>query len=350
MSDIMKKIAVFVDNPIRSPYKNDQYDSFRAEGRISINIGFGLSLLGFEVNIIMGEWNTDKNKQLYENVYLSNIPKYDKYDYILTFSMNSLNIVKYDKAVFLDYIFAHVNDIYKYINDTKKDIIYVNIAERMNKYTEKGGHKFPIKYYYLPALYPIPSINIGFLPYNFEIVNNELKIFVFYNTDKASEHYKLKEKLIIDFFKDKGYKIKLYVHTGSKKTLINCPFKEYNIEYLYDTDARYIDVINTIKSSDICVIPGTHCSGNNMVDIISLGKPLLYISDIIINPEHDIHCNHIYETPEYLIYTQENDNESIEKLEKFILNPKESYDIFKETHKCYNFDNWKEYAKKIFIP
>lgn len=346
----MKTIAVFVINPLRSPYKNDQYDSFRAEGRILINMGFGLSLLGFEVNIIMNEWIVDKNTQVYENVYLSDKPKYDHYDYILTFSMNFLDAVEYSRAVYLDYIFENINDIHQYINNTKKDVIYVNIAEHVNTHAEQRGENFPIEYSYLPALYPIPSINVGFLPYDLELDKPELRIFVYYNTNKSSGICALKEKLIVDFFKNKGYEIKLFIHTGSENTLSDCPFNEYNVEYLYDTNARYIDVINSIRSSDICIIHGTNCSGNNVADVIGLGKPLLYISDIIINPEVDVYCNHVYKNPEYLIYIQEKDEESIEKLEKFILNPKERHDIFKESHKCYDFNNWKEYAKNIFIP
>lgn len=348
----MKKIAIFIINPIRSPYKIDQYDSFRAEGRILMNVGFGLSLLGFEINIIFNEWEINENKQICENIYLSNHPMYDNYDYILMFSPNYLDFVKCDKTIFLDYAFRHIEEVHQYVENTKKDVTYINIAEHVNKKAERDGHKFPMEYSYMPALYPIPSINVGFLPYSFEITNNELNFFIYYNSLKATTQYALKYKFVIDFFKNKGYKIKLYIHTGSKETLVIFPFddKNYDINYIYDTDARYIDILNNIKSSDICMIPGSHCSGNDIGDVISLGKPLLYISNAIINPEIDTHCNHIYDNPEYLIYIHESNEETIEKLEKFILNPEESYNAFKESHKDYDFNNWKEYAKKIFIP
>lgn len=343
----MKKVSVFVDNPIRSPYKNDQYDSFRGEGRNNINMGFGLALLGFEVNIIMIEWEVD-NKQVFNNVYLSNKPKYSHYDYVLVWSINRMDSVSFDRAIFMDWNMMYVNDVHQYINRTGKNITYMCNNKFLIEYTQKHNQKFPIEVNYLPTLFPIPSINVGFIPYKFDNTNieTELKIYIYYNLSKTAEKYVHKEKLVTNFLRSKGYKIKLYIQTDSKS---NCFEESDNITYLYDSEARYIDIINTISLVDICITVGTHCSGNNLPEIISLGRPTIYISDTIIDPNKDVYCNEIYKHPEYLLYIQESDEESKQKLEKFILNPKESYDKFKESYKDHDFDNWKEFAKKYLI-
>ena len=340
----MKKIAVFVVNPIRSPYKHDQYDSFRAEGRNSLNMGFGLALLGFEVNIIMIEWEVDSNKQVYNNVYLSNVPKYNHYDYVLTWSVNTLDLVNFDKAIFMDWSMIYINDIHRYINRTNKNIVYTSPVKYLIRYGQRQGIDQPIETNYLPVLYPIPSINVGFVPYKFECTNLELKIYVY--CAKNTEKYIPKQQLIINFLRDKGYKIKLYLHTNSK----TCPFNVDSADYIVEMETRYIDIINAIMSSDMCICIGGAMSSPDMPDMIGLGKPIVFISDSFIDIEKDLFGNCIYEYPEFLLYMQESDEESIKKLEKFILNPKESYDKFKDAFKDIDFNNWKEYAKKYFVP
>lgn len=355
----MKKVAIYIDNPIRSPYKNDQYDSFRSEGRYSLNIGFGLGLLGFDVNIIMIEWSF--NKQINDNIYLSNKPIHNYYDYVLTWNLPVLDIVNFNKAIFMDWAIQFVDKVHQYINNTKKDIIYTNASKHLIIWAQNHNIKYPFEIHYLPGLFPIPSINVGFIPYNEQVIINknketdkELKVYLRY-IKNSNEKYILKEQLIVDFFKNKEYKIKLNIHTNSRQIdskeiqEITNLFKEYEINYLHDTEARYIDVINNINSSDICISAGGSCSGPIVPDIISLGKPLIFISDIIIDNKKDIFTNNLYEHPEELLYIQESNEQTIKKLEKFISNPKESYDKFKESFKDLDFNNWKEHAKKFFI-
>lgn len=362
----MKKVLIFITNPIRSPYKNDQYDSFRSEGRYSMNIGFGLSLLGFDVNIVMHEWKPEYNRQVWNNVYLSDYPKYNHYDYVLTWSIDQLNQISFDNAVFMDWAMIYVNDVYEYIKkngyDNKK-IAYVSPTKYFIKYAEIKGIKFPIPVEYFPALFPIPSINIGFVDYNSklsdnslsdikhinrDITNRNLKIYIYYNPEKMDMgRYISKQKFIIDYFRSKGYKVELFIHTGSRET--KSPFKSDKVNYLYEIETRYIDIINAITSSDICIIPGSNSSGPCLADSISLGKPVIFVSDSYVTTDKDLFGNCIFEYPEYLYYTQESDIDTEKKLELFIRNPKESYDKFKEAHRDINFENWKEYAKKYFI-
>jgi hypothetical protein len=350
----MKKIAAFVANPIRSPYKHDQYDSFRSEGRITINMGFGLSLLGFEVNIIMNEWDIKGKKQVWENVYLSNVPLYEYYDYILTWETSQINKGTYDKLIFMDWNLGYIDKIYQL---NCGNVIYTNIVQHLIEYVKRQGRKFPIEVNYLPPLYPIPSINIGFIPYNdndnnklVDSSNSELKIYIYCNTEKVGKKFIAKQQFIIDFIKKKFKgKIKLYVYAGSRCIESLHLFGRENIIYLYEQETRYIDIIDTIRMSDICIMVGSNGGSPSLVDTISLGKPTIFISDEIIIPEKDVIINNIYEYPEYIFYTQEDDKESIKKLKKFILNPKESYDKFKEAFKDWDFNNWKVFAKQFFV-
>lgn len=350
----MKKVLIFITNPIRSPYKNDQYDSFRSEGRYSMNIGFGLSLLGFDVNIVMHEWKPEYNRQIWNNIYLSDYPKYNHYDYILTWSVDQLNQISFDNAIFMDWAMIYVNDIYEYIKKTNSKITYTSPTKYFIKYAEIKGIKFPIQVEYFPALFPIPSINIGFTDYNSNLSNNisinknkNLKIYIYYNPEKMDINiYVTKQKFIINYFRSKGYKVELFIHTGSRET--KSPFEVDKVNFLYEIETRYIDIINTVTSSDICIIPGSNSSGPCLADSISLGKPVIFISDSHVTTDKDLFGNCIFEYPEYLYYTHESDIDTEKKLELFIKNPKESYDKFKEAHRDINFEIWKEYAKRIF--
>ena len=53
----MKKALICATNINSRLIHNNVWDSFRAEGRIPINLGYGLSLLGYEVNITSGCWD-----------------------------------------------------------------------------------------------------------------------------------------------------------------------------------------------------------------------------------------------------------------------------------------------------
>lgn len=365
----MKKVLAVVINPRRGPpSKYDQHDSFRGEGRHIINMGMGLALLDFDVNLVMEEWidTEDMNKLLakqinvadQKNITISNKPLLEHYDYLLTWDMNSLknNIQRCDKAIFCDWLFYYVNDVYKFKEETKKDIKYIIVLKRLIEHRQKIDKIIdPISVNYMPVLFPLPSINVRFVPYHFVHDSNESKIYIYYNSTNI---FTLKHKLIINFFIEQQTKlhspkkIKLLIHTDSKETgdISNFEINKENIyiSYLYNTNARYIDVINAIKSSDICITTGSPTTASNLADIVSLGKPLIYISDTIIR-NGSVCFNDIYKYPEYLLYTQESDDDSIKKLNLFVENPKESYDKFKDCLKDIDFDNWKEFAKKYFI-
>ncbi len=339
-----KKVLVYVVNTVRSPMKNDQYDSFRTEGRVSINNGFGLSLLGFKVNMVHEEWRT-KPKKVFENVYLSKFPIYKHYDYVLMWYPRQLNGITFDKIIFMDWNYGYLKQNYKFITDMgrEKDFTYTCLCDNLSKYANEHPSEFPTKIEYLPGLYPIPSINTGFIPYKFEPINSELNIDMYCG---SGVKYKEKQQFVIDFFKSKDYKINLYIHTHSEEMAKNYVLKADTIHYIYNTHARYIDVINNIKLADICITTANSNSIPRTNDIISLGKPIIIIGDV---DAKDMFTTRAYECFEYFLNIQESDEESTKKLKDFILNPKESYDKLKYVYKDNDFNNWKEISKKFFI-
>ena len=348
-----KTVAIIVINPIRSPYKNDQYDSFKSEGRIPINMGFGLSLLGFDVNIIMEEWEIENCKNVFPNVCLSKLPIHRHYNYVLTWDLQPLDRLTFDTLIFMDWSFIYTNKVSEFIKNTNSNVIYTINNKGMFNYSQRKNQKKPINIHYLCGLYPIPSYYKNFIPYTFDFKNkkdNVLTLYIYYNVLKGSDKFKEKIQLIIDFFKNKDYKIKLNLHAPSEYDLnedIN-PFKE-NTNYIYDTKHRYIDVLNVIKCSEICITSGSHMSSSSLHEVLSQGNPMIYISDNEININKHVYTNDLYEHQKYLLNIHENKSVSLLKLEKFIINPKESYDKFKDAFKDIEFKNWKIIAEKYFI-
>lgn len=344
----MKTVACRIVNPMRTPIKGDQYDSFRSEGRVPLNIGFGLALMGFEVNIIFNEWEIEGRKEVSPNVYLSNLPIHRHYNYVLTWTLSGLDQITFDNLVFMDWNFTYVDQVYDFIKTTNSNVIYTGVSNHILRYARTLPVMDKYKFEYLPGLYPIPSINVGFLPYKFEN-KNELKIYSCYNESKGAGITLKKQQLVIDFLKNKGYNIKLVIHTASRSTTNPFNIDNKNVEFIYDTEARYIDIVNTILSSDMCILIGSRQAASCLGEVISSGKPFIFISDSTVDIKKDIFTNYLCEYSEYFLYIHESEEESLKKLEEFITNPEISYNKFKESCKDLDFNNWKEIAKKYFV-
>lgn len=355
-----KKIAIFSSNLWHEgqPLRNDQYDTFRSEGRYPMNIGFGLALLGFDVNIICEYWNIpiSKKAEIPKTEYyvtLSNRALYNYYDYILLFSQAyKVKALNYGKLIYMGYEICHSDEAYVFSRESNNEVIYVCPFPHM--INEKGGAQdhSKLKVHYLPGLYPIPSINIGYLPFKFEPKNNEINLYIYFSSWKNSTYsnlkYLRKQQLIIDFLNSKGYKVKAYIHIESEELIDKCSLKADEVIYFYNNKNLYIDVINLLKSSDICITFGGFNAGNCLPDIISLGKSLIYIADESPRAGMPIPVN-LYQTPNHLIYLQESNDLTITKLNHIFSNMKEVNDSFRSAYKDSDFNNWKEIAKQFFI-
>ena len=133
----------------------------------------------------------------------------------------------------------------------------------------------------------------------------------------------------------------------------DCKIKNDKTTFIYSNEYSYLDILNVIKQSDICITNGAPAfGGNSLNDIISLGKPIFYIGDGRIGSEWtQDYLNQIYKNKEirdnYIIYIQESDGESIKKINTIMNNPIEIIKKFSEAQKDYNFNNWKEIVKKV---
>lgn len=336
--------------PSCSTAKENEFESCRGEGRFTINIGFGLSLLGYEVHII-NDWNITVPKKIWNNVYINNKPIYDEYDVAFTFSgANMMRTIRYKKGMYMGYETRHISDVTELNKILETPLIFTCPYKGFIDY---NNNRAPFKVYYLPHLMPIPSINIGFLPYNYNPERNELKVYLNFSQwkDSTDSHVKWSDKqyLAVNFlrakFKDK--KVKLYVHVENKDAIKKCHIKGDETYYFLNDKNYYDDVINLIKRMDICITKGGWYDLSGCVnDIISLGKPFIYVVDS--PPTDKPILNHLYNCPKSIIYSQEPNIDSIKKLERFINNPELSYNCFKYTSRDLDFINWKEIAKHFF--
>lgn len=360
-----KTVAVYVTNPSRISDRNDQYDSFRAEGRIVINIGFGLGVLGFNVHIIYLGWSNDL-RQIYKNVYLTNKPRLDYYDYALVFQNTPNPSSKYGTVIFMGYEHYSIRIYNEYKNNINKNTIYAYLS---NMNFDKVQSNIPFKIYYLPMLFPIPLINtdekFGFLPYHYEPKLPILNVFMFFSSNSLSTDFNKvrfldKEIFIINYLKNNGFILNLNVLVENKEHMSEFPIDKFvdknnknetqhKIKISFSNESSYRDIINYIEKSDVCITVGGFSSGNCLMDMISLGKPTIFIGDgVEEKSQREIIKNAIYKCPEEILYIQESNKDSLKKIEKFMLNPKTSYDKFKDAHKDFDFNNWREIVMKYF--
>ena len=349
----MKTAIIYPNNPFRI-YKEDEWDSFRSEGRVPINIGFGLSLLDYDTNIIYNGWNIENYKMTWNNIKLSKQPLLKKYDLALSFSnFNQLN-AEFEKGLSIVYEKSHIDRTMNYIKSTGNSNIHFVITHKdLIKLTEKQIKRNVI---YIPPLYPIPSINDGkgFIPCSFNPTLPELKVFLIYtswsqNTTIGGDRFTYHEQVVINHLKNKGYKVKLSILVEKRE--INCPLKFDNIEteFFYSNECNYKKIIDLILNNDICITNGASVfPGNCMTDIVTLGKPLIYICDGRFGIESTFNVNLLYSIKDNnIIYIQESDTNLIEsKVDKLLSNPIEICKTYKEIHKDQDINNWKNIVKK----
>ncbi|MDD3474291.1 MAG: hypothetical protein PHP08_00125 [Candidatus Dojkabacteria bacterium] len=336
--------------PGGSIYRENQYDSFRGEGRFTINIGFGLSLLNYEVHII-SNWDLDKPKNVYPNVYIYNRPIYPSYDIAFLFSdVNRLKATKFTKGIYMGYETKHIDEAIDFTKETGIPLTFVCPYKNLIEYE---NDRAPFNVYYLPLLMPIPSINIGFIPFYYKPKKEALKVYLNFSqwAGSTDSHvfWSQKQQLVIDYLKAKFPEkiLKLYIHIENSQVISKCLIKGDETYYFPNDKNYYDDVINLLKEMDICITTGEIPRLSGCVnDIISLGKPLIYI--VKDNPITEPILNHLYDCPKSMIYSQEKDVETAKKLERFISNPEISYNCYKQASKDMEFDNWKEFAKQIF--
>lgn len=344
----MTNKTVIVSAVLGESTPTDHYGLFRNEGRIPINIGFGLAYLGYDVDIIYEKFKENvfafnRINEINGTVRLLKSSPKNYYDYKLYF--NDCNSeIKCKKEI------AIINYPHEITRVNKLAVDFVTPYKGLVKHMEDESKK-PVDY--LPPLNPIPTYNFGFKEFNFSPKNNIIKIFVHICAWEQNTHcleevskvltllkYKLEEKF-------NGFNIKLYIQVNSNDTKRQCRdvIKQYN-DFEFIGTLRYDKYLELIEDMDIVIIKGNQfLASGGMYDVIALGKPLLYISEYL---HQGIFRNPLFTNVKEIIFSGENELSITRKVDDFINNPKEKYNNFRNCIKDSDFNNWKEYALRIF--
>ncbi len=343
----MKKAIFFPDSC--GIDRENEFETCRGEGRITINTAFGFSLLGYECYIV-NNWNVLTPKKIAENVYITN--KSDEsvvYDMAYSWHIEHLRDRKNFKYKILS-SYADTPQLSKTIKKENLDIILTcNVPCQMHD----PSHFNYKNTQYLPTIYPLPSINIGFLPYKFEPKLPELKVLLYHSTWEGSvarsKYYTHKQQLIIDILNQK-YKVNLYILVANnevaKQSSIIYNLSECNeIRYINNEKMRYDDIVKLISDTDLSLPVGAiFMPGPLVADIISMGKPMIYIIEGYPS-ETEFNNNCLCKCIEHVIICPEADDISIKKIKTALNNLEISFNCYRKVFEDYDFKNWKKYTE-----
>lgn len=355
-----------------SSFSKDQYEIMRGESRILHNIGFGLAQMGYYVNIVNHFVNDIRYENRHESghgdIYLSQFPIIKKYDFALTwFNHLRPEVALCDKSIcmvtHLEEILnsgVMICDVEKSVNKSK---IFVTPYRNLTKYLGTSG----INVEYLPPIFPIPSYHLGFKDYNYnstDPIDGIFKVFVYISSWEKNlygfREYNIILKCMTKYIRKYGHKIKLYIQLDSEDTIkdLNDSITgidlndlktgiDLSIKYIYT--CRYDDYLRMIDKMDLFLIKGSqHHSTAGIYDIISLGKPMIYVSLPWDESCKGVFRNPLNEVGREIIYMGDSEESIKCKIEEFMKDPKIKYDKFRDTIKDSNFNNWKILAQKIF--
>lgn len=359
------KRALILPTNIFYHFNDDEWDSFRGEGRPIINNGFGLSLLDYKVNISCNEWNLDKSKKTWNEIELSKTPIYDYYNVVLTHGLPNIPInFKFEKFLCTVYESKDITRVREFEKSIGKKVIYIVNNNDENETIKIKKLVNSENIFYIPQLRPIPSINIGFIEPSYNPDFSNLKVLIHHstwnqNTTIGSDRFIDKEKLILKFLKEIGYKINLTILILNEDTKNKFIFEDEILfnetNFVYSEKCSYFNIISLIQDNDICITYGAPVfGGSSLSDMISLGKPVIYIGDGRIGIEWKQEFLHImYKNKDirdnYIIYIQEKDDISIKKLKNIMKSPiklaKKYSDLYKDT----NFYNWKKIIENVIL-
>ena len=345
------KIGVFFRPFIYSTCgREDVWLTSRAEGRSMINQAHGLALMGHEVDLFGFPDEKDVMPGLSylghydENVYydvLCNLPEgHASRNY-----GRMLWMIEPSNAI------PHLKKKYDFFPRTT---LYT-VSSKAISYLAKNG--LPGVEYF-PFLFPIPCLpgieEQDFLPFKLDIKKDKVKIWVFINSwpnyhlicDKEiltilrrlRDHHKLNlEVSILQASRDSKF------NTVPKETAIIC--REFDTKIMYSNEMCYIDIINSLQSSDMCITKGgfAYC-GNCSYDIVSLGKLMIYVTEgnpSTFEPQYH-NVNDLLPITDYVISTADNLDTLNSKLDRIMFEPEACHGALKKALDTYRFPVWKD--------
>lgn len=353
---------ILVNTPCCLPTSIDHYEMMRGETRILHNIGFGLAWIGHDVNIVNSfSDNIVINGLDNGKVCLSKSPIDSKYDYEMSWGhfVNSFNDPSCKCICMISYpyeIGIKENVDYSTRFNGRFVTPFGNLVESLNSIGN-------IKVEYLPPLFSIPTYRLGFKEYSGFDINNLINvlgnrdivnIFVYISSWEKYLPGILESTLIIEHLKKRfanvGKRIKLYIGIDSENTLKDVAYISKlgdEVEYVYK--CRYDKYLEMIEKMDMFVIRGSSAHTTaGMYDIISLGKPMLYVAWESYIGDNITIRNPLHMRPENIIYMAEDYKSILNKVDKFLNDTKGFYEVFRECVKDSDFNNWKVIVKGIF--
>lgn len=338
-----------------SSNRNDQWATCRCEGRAVVNMGFGFGEMGHNVDIVSDTFEAKSN--VYKNVSLIKSVNLDTYyDIVLTFNLvPPIRGDMYGKLLFI------VNpdlgkDYYNRIRSLCPKVEFMTMSIKTVDWIRRLG----VEIRYLPVLYPIPCLDSlekqDFMPFKFEKNKEVKKVWVFIGSWKnyyINVDNKIVEILrrLRDFY---GFKMEVTVMArnddkGDNQTTpaYNQLLSEFKPRVLESLNMCYLDVINELSSSDICITKGGWCyCGNCCYDIVSLGKLMFYVTQgLPANGNNNI--NDVFPLEDYVIRHEDQPHKTTEKIDRIMSNPGECYSAIRGALETYSFPIWSKIVSEI---
>lgn len=310
----------------------------RSESRILLNIGKGLSRLGFLVDYIY-DFNFDE--------YIYN------FDYIITY-----HHFKYKNFHFLDDMKSISKDRYILVTH-KRDKEFVDLNRKyLNDYKLCSSFKTTYLYYknnypnldigYFPTVYPDPVMYDSFERFDFKLRKN-INIFTqikMAGKGDISESTSLLHT-IKKIFSKLGYNVHLHIQTHEDN--IQQIRKVLNTATVTGGYTSYDILYENIKACDIGILflDFIKVSGSQF-DFLGLGKPLIVLTDHKYNDPYFF--SPLFYEKNYLFWYKEQSESQLEDyIENFINSPELYFNKLRSTIDEYNFINWKEHINELFL-
>jgi hypothetical protein len=335
----------------------DQWMSCRGEGRAIINLGLGLGAVGQEVDIIC---DTLENKNdIIPGVNLRSSSDTSKI-YDIAFSFNSFPCyTNYKKLCFYPEI-SHPHEYHLKTKQEHPGIIFVVQTPRIFKLVENGAFwqrnfKIGEDIKWLNSPYPVPCLpglaEWDFLPYKFDVKKKDIKIWAWRDSWKGGIlQGEWAIPVILKRLRDvHGFRIDLYLHmsdTNFRTNETNEIIREFNPTLIDNYTLTYRSMLDMFQSMDLCIGRGTpHHASGGPTDIISLGKPMLYIVDG--SPDNPLLINDFVSLKNYICRLQSGIGGINSTVDRFVSAPEEFYNVMKEANKIYIPSVWKENTRKF---
>ena len=319
----------------------DQYGLFRNEGRIPINYAYGLSELGYYVNVV----STNFDKNIYTSgsggmVELSRSPLKDHYDYKIFFDDFAGNI-KCDQE------FSIINYSHEVNRATKIGTRYITPYKYLRQFLQNET-KRPVEY--LPPIHPITTYHKGFKPFNCDLTKQTINIGVFYSAYEKNtycmDEFALVLKRIKELLNQNDQKVRLIFQVSNDMKREIRGLIRYGNEIQFTSTMNYLDYMKFIETLDFVILKGTQFMAQQYYDILSLVKPVIYISEHVHKTEP--FRNQLFDNLDDIIVQDDNELSINRRIDNFIKNPNIMFDKSRESIKDSDIDNWKYIAEKLF--